>query len=620
MKKLIIYIVFAALLPAMPGCTKFLENESPSTMPGSKIFATEGDTYRAVLSIYATMASNRLYGYYLSMYAPYNNDIEYAKTSRSPEDNRRGIWDYTLTSSNTETLDLWTYAYSAINSANLCISGIENGSLLSAAPEAQPSNIRQLYGEAKALRALMYLEVVRLWGDVPFLKRETQYDDDFYVAPANRDDILGFLIDDLVSAEPGMLYANEMQGGSERLNRGAAQALIARMALTRGGWSLRPVEGSPDAAGYMHRPNDYMDYYQIANTYSKKLYESGKHSLGQSFRQVFVNQAQKVVTSTDDMLFEVASVMGYSSYVGHYLGHRIDNNSNIIYGYSNSWFMVTMPYFHSFDGEDVRRGVTCAPYSWEWNNDKGRIEQKIRDWKNIHIGKWSKLDMKTPQGAGATINTGINFPVLRYADALLMLAETENELNGGPTELAREALKIVRRRAFPTTQHSDKVDTYVASLAGHDAFFEAIVNERAWEFGGEAIRKYDLVRWNKLRQSLIDMRQKMIDMAIGARNGTGVYGNTPANIYWKMQDNGILDIVGLNNRMTSPPNSEYKTQAWARDMVSDAGGGNFIINEDVDYWWRPSVYQPDPMVYIFPYPKDVVAESKGKIVNHYGKR
>ena len=618
MKRTIRHITALWLLLTVCSCADFLSTESPSTMPDTKVFSTEGDTYRAVMNIYAVLARNSLYSQRVSLFAPYNNDIEYAKTNATAEDSRRGLWDYTLTSANTETLPMWADLYMGINSANECIAGIENGPLLGATSPETPSAIRQLYGEAKALRALLYLELVRNWGDVPFLTRETRYNDDFYIAPTDRDEILAYLIDDLIDAEPGMFYASEIAEACERMNRGAVQALIARLSLTRGGWALRPNADDVSDPGRMVRPDDYEKYYRIANTYARKLYESGKHSLGLSYKQVFVNEAQKVFPSNDDMLYEVAMAMSYSSYVGHYIGQRIDNSPSFIYGYSNPWFMVTMPYFHSFDSADQRRSVNCTPYTWVWNNTKGRIEQKISDWKNIYIGKWSKLDMKTPQGAGATINTGINFPVLRYTDALLMLAETENELNDGPTDLAREALKTVRRRAFASGLHAEKVDNYVAALTGHDDFFEAVAQERAWEFCGEGIRKYDLIRWNRLRQSLIDLRQKHIDMAVGARTGTGKYKDIPANIYWKLLDDGTLDIVGLDQNMSSAP-AGYSTRGWAKEMVSQSGS-EYIVNDAVDQWWRPEIYNRDPMVYIYPYPKDVVAESKGMIVNRYGKR
>ena len=235
MKQIIRGILAFGLLAATCSCTEFLSTESPSTMPDTKVFSTEGDTYRAVMNIYAILARNSLYSQRVSLFAPYNNDIEYAKTNATSEDTRRGMWDYTLTSANSETLSMWADLYMGINSANECIAGMENGPLLGAASPDTPSTIRQLYGEAKALRALLYLVLVRDWGDVPFLTKETRYDDNFYVAPTDRDEILSFLIEDLAAAEPGMLYASELTEACERMNRGAVQALITADVNAGGG-------------------------------------------------------------------------------------------------------------------------------------------------------------------------------------------------------------------------------------------------------------------------------------------------------------------------------------------------------------------------------------------------
>ena len=61
--------------------------------------------------------------------------------------------------------------------------------------------------------------------------------------------------------------------------------------------------------------------------------------------------------------------------------------------------------------------------------------------------------------------TGINWPVLRYADVLLLLAEADNEINNGPTELAKQMLTRVRERAFiNATNKAAMVTEYVNDL------------------------------------------------------------------------------------------------------------------------------------------------------------
>ena len=138
--------------------------------------------------------------------------------------------------------------------------------------------------------------------------------------------------------------------------------------------------------------------------------------------------------------------------------------------------------------------ATCSLVSY---NDT--LAQAAVGPTGIAINKWNRLLVPTPLGSESSKGTSINWPLLRYSDVLLMLAESENELNG-PTGPAQDALRKVRQRAFPSNLWSDKVDAYIATISGDkNAFFNAIVNERAWEFGGEMTRKFDLARWNLLR-------------------------------------------------------------------------------------------------------------------------
>jgi hypothetical protein len=119
-------------------------------------------------------------------------------------------------------------------------------------------------------------------------------------------------------------------------------------------------------------------------------------------------------------------------------------------------------------------------------------------------------------GSSSSKGTGINWPLMRYSDVLLMLAEAENEINGGPTGLGREALAKVRRRAFDAEFQTAKVDNYIANLNSKEAFLEAIVNERAWEFGGECLRKFDLVRWNIYGRKIVESMQTLDNMGKAA--------------------------------------------------------------------------------------------------------
>lgn len=104
--------------------------------------------------------------------------------------------------------------------------------------------------------------------------------------------------------------------------------------------------------------------------------------------------------------------------------------------------------------------------------------------------------LKESPGSSSSKSTGINWPIMRYSDVLLLYAEAENELHGGPTTEAKNLLKQVRKRAFDPADHTRMVEQYVNNLSTQEDFHTAIVNEHAWEFGGECLRKFDLGCWN----------------------------------------------------------------------------------------------------------------------------
>lgn len=105
-----------------------------------------------------------------------------------------------------------------------------------------------------------------------------------------------------------------------------------------------------------------------------------------------------------------------------------------------------------------------------------------------------------------------------------MFAEADNEINGGPSGEAISALEEVRRRAF--VGHEDRMGNIPTDRAG---FFNAIVQERLLEFGGEGLRKYDLIRWNLLGTKIEETRHKLYQFM----EGEGRYANLPARISYK---------------------------------------------------------------------------------------
>ena len=184
--------------------------------------------------------------------------------------------------------------------------------------------------------------------------------------------------------------------------------------------------------------------------------------------------------------------------------------------------------------------------------------------------------------------TGINWPVLRYADVLLLLAEADNEINNGPTAVAKQMLTRVRARAFANaTNYAEMVTNYVNSLNSYDDFKEAIIDERAWEFGGENIRKFDLIRWNNYSSKVVDCIEWIRTVAANYQQVSVVNGEFIYNKNQEIQDLGIANrlyynyvngkLQFTNDYFTycNPKESPYNTAEKLDDASITTAGATF---------------------------------------------
>jgi hypothetical protein len=153
---------------------------------------------------------------------------------------------------------------------------------------------------------------------------------------------------------------------------------------------------------------------------------------------------------------------------------------------------------------------------------------------------------------------GVNKIYMRYAEILLMAAETANELQG--PSAAAPFLKEIRRRAFASTFQAQKVDAYVAALTSKQAMFNAIVEEHKFEFTGEMERKQALIRWNLLGTKLDEAKAKMFRL----QQRTGEYADVPTTLYFKYNtDNVSLITYGLNHGEFTNPGAGYTSKSWS---------------------------------------------------------
>ncbi|MDW7690447.1 RagB/SusD family nutrient uptake outer membrane protein [Flammeovirgaceae bacterium SG7u.111] len=586
--KFIIMTLAAFMLTA---CDDFLAPESLSTFDSNYIFSNAEDARKAVNAIYVHFSHDGFRSR-LSNNMTGNTDIEHQ--GGSSDGARYQIWRLDAQENNGDLGYIWDIGYKAIRDANIAIEGIEDSEALNSSDVQLSDMMHHLLGEAYTLRAYWYSMLIFYFGDVPFSAEAPKVGIEFNLPKEDRNVILSTVIQDLIDVEERMMWADQLPFGIEQVNREYTMGMIARLSLQRGGYYLTPSMA-------MEREADYLDYYKIANDYAKKLIELKDRELTPDFRQVFMNQCKFISPVNEDMLFEVPFAVGEGD-VAWNIGIRVDAG-NHPYGSGSNYMAMPPTYLYSFDPLDKRVDVTCGLYMI--NSD---FEQELvsSSGMNISQGKWSRHFLDTPPGASTSKGTGINWPMMRYADVLLMHAEAENELNG-PSADAQSALRRVRQRAFDEADWADKVDLYISNVStSKENFFNAIVDERAWEFGGEMIRKYELIRWNLYDTKITKMVTDLKKMADDANSGAG---DLPDYLYTKLDDNGDLLIYNKFRKVAGAPDDTWTRQSWLINMY-DANLGTYS-----EWITRDWANYTSPVRYIFPIPTIGIDNSRGVLTN-----
>ncbi|PPK88755.1 putative outer membrane starch-binding protein [Neolewinella xylanilytica] len=596
-------ILGAIALCCLASCQDFLEPESISTFDTEYVFSNVDDARKGVNAIYVPFGDDAFRSR-LSNNMAANTDIERQSGWTSSGD-RYQIWDLQALSSNNDLRRVWNAAYQAIRDANIAIEGIEGGEAINSADVATVRTMNHLLGEAYTLRAYWYSMLTYYFGDVPNVRQAPKAGNEFFLERTNRNEILSQVIEDMIAVEGNMMWAEDLPYGIEQVNREFTLGMIARIALQRGGYYLQPDLTQA-------REGDYLDYYQIAKDYTERLMNLKDRELPRDFRQVFLNNSKFISPTNSDVLFEVPFAIGNGD-VGWNIGIRVDGGATAAhnYGSGNNYLAIPPTYYYSFDTADIRRDVTCA--FWKINVD-GEVEITNGGITNIAQGKWSRWFLDNPPGASTAKGTGINWPMLRYADVILMHAEAENELNG-PTGLAQESLKRVRRRAFRENEWNDKVDGYVSTVStSKEDFFEAIVDERAWEFGGEMIRKFELIRWGNYSEKMEETVENLKAMADAAVTGTGKYAYLPDYIYWKVDESGDFVVLNPDSEVAVPPDDSWNREAWTLALSDEITVYDEWILKD----WRNYIDEgPRPGIvrYVFPIPEEAITNSQGTLAN-----
>lgn len=559
--QLLQWAICCGLAWSVASCKKYLQPAPVSSFNTSFVFSDVPNAQKSVLSVYSDLEGDNGYGIRVSMYFPYDND-EMIGMHQLGDNDRGDIAHYNANSGNAQLYAPWVQLYQGIERANICIYNIPKMSLYTTGSSTQVAELQRLLGESLTLRAQFYLELIRNWGDVPAQWLPSAVEPNLFIAKTDRDTIYNHLLNDLQQAEGLLPWRTGVtalgDGLDERITLGAAKALRARIALYRGGYSLRRAGSIYGQT--MARPADYLDYYKIAlQECTDLMARPDEHTLNPSFQAVFKNgpDAHTLDNTYGEIMFEVGMSGGQGtndSKLGYYDGTKV--NASLT---GNAAIGVLPTYWYLFDSTDTRRDVTCAVYevAKDLNTLTGHpittiVEAKFRrDW------------ITNPSVMTSTAQYyGVDWPIIRFSDVLLMFAEADNEINHGPSAADIAAVTQVRTRGYGG--NAALIGTIPTDYTG---FFNFLVRERSLELGGEGMRKYDLIRWNLLGSRIADAKTNITNLSAAANTGfTGGYISNVWN-FSKLPTSALY-----NAKSTIATGVQWGTSLYAPTTVTTLSG------------------------------------------------
>ena len=529
--------VAAIVLLSFNSCNKFLDQKPITDVSTDVVFSDVPSALKALAGVYSRMVGDAGYGIRVSLYYPLDTDEMQGPTG-SGDNDRRDIARYAATPGNAQITNPFNQMFAGIEYANICIANIPKMAMYSNGTDQEKKKLQRMYGEALTLRAQFYTEAIRNWGDLPanFAPASTLATSNPFPSRTNRDTIYDRLLEDLKLAATLVPWRNELSaigdGADERITKGTVKGLRARIALYRGGFSLRQD-------GVVKRSADYLKYYQIARDEASEVMASNQHSLNPSYKALWKDQvnARAVADPNGELMFQASGIGGVGAgdtKLAYYNGPTVN-------ALGNKSINVLPTYFYAFDSTDLRRDVTCAIYNVAADGS-AKVGQAITA---ICDGKYRRdwISNPTVSPADKIQYFSLKWQILRYADVMLMFAEAENELNG-PTAAAYNAVNQVRRRGYGQSITAPNAAVDLPAGLSKASFFTAIVKERSLELGGEGVRKYDLIRWNMLATKIAETKAALLAMS----TLSAPYNTLPTSMFYRTgstSDDNRFGATGL---------------------------------------------------------------------------
>lgn len=505
-----------ALSACMTSCSDFLDKE-PYDVVKENYYQNEEEVTAGLIGVYDILGREEFYGSLYATFLTIGDQGAYYRSSylAGPE-----IYQYDA--SNANIGNLWRFLYEGIERANFFLSAVDRASMDETEKQAA-------IGEVRFLRAYYHFILVSNWGDVPLKTEPTSSVNDVNIERTPQREVYDFIVSEMEAAEP-VVKNIQAVGHAGRVTRSAVRGILARVYLKMAG---QPI-------------NDETMYAKALEWSEKLVYPEGDdyvHSLMDSYQKIFTDMAADKYNISES----IWEAEFYGNRLGDFEAGRIGNMGGVqsndeTFGFSYGFVAATRKLFQSYEATDVRRDWNIAPFRYEHVNNvvtdstyhtESEIERR-------HMAKFRRnYETLSPKNRNYT---PINFPILRYSDALLMFAEAENEVNG-PTTRAKEKLQEVRARA--------NASDISATLITVDDLRTALREERFRELCYEGLRKSDLVRYGTFISEMKQVQQQYQQWAPASYVYLALaFSNvSERDIYFPIP----IGELTLNNRMTQNP-------------------------------------------------------------------
>ncbi|SEJ31147.1 Starch-binding associating with outer membrane [Cyclobacterium xiamenense] len=452
MKKYIIqfsrFCLIGLVMSTVWGCNEFLEETDKSNFTLENYFTRPEHATSVVNSIYESLYPVMQSGFGGGPWMMLEFATGLANTELGQAQNSLFVRNLINNSDNGYGQTYWTSSYRGIANANLAIEKI---------PEIEMDNAQQnrLLGEARFLRAYYYFNLIRIFGNIPLITTSIDLTSpELYPDPASTEAVYNQIVADLEVAEDSGLPWRDASG---RVSMGAVKSLFSSVYLTMAGYPLQAGD----------------QYYQLAAEKADDVIQSGVFELFDEYSSLHSvedkNQGEHI------FMKQYAAFTVPSSWQVSIIPY---NRGISAYSAETGGIFANQEFVESFESGDKRAEEKEFFYT-EYSLESDRTT--VMELGDYYI--WKHFDEEAQL---STTSSGMNWPVYRYAEILLIYAEAINEASG-PTTAAYEAINSIRRRAnLPELENLSK-----------EEFREAVWREKWVELCFENKTWYDMVRLRK---------------------------------------------------------------------------------------------------------------------------